>query len=892
VQTTTTTARSLVPFLIVLLVFWGASNVRAGVNEWSRLGPFGGNTIHLTVDPTDSDIAYAIPQNSGAFKTTDGGASWIPITGSINPGSALGVTTIAFDAASSSTLYLLTGSSVYRSTDAGANWTLATSSIGISARTIRTHPTVADRILAMDGQGVFYQSLDGGTSWAALGTLPGTISFAYDFAYAPSNASVVYAWGRDGVFISPDSGATWTLKNNNLLGYQGGVPSVGVFAIDPTDADRAYAKPDNSDLFVTTDGGDNWQVADTLVSLPNDAFTDLVIDPGNVSRMYMATLNNEVLRSDDGGASWASASVGISSLEIMNVLAMSPGNTSVLFVGSVGTGIYRTTDGAATWELRNTGYKASDVSDLAIPAGSTDLFASMARGSAPLVKSSDGGTTWTSAASGIGEYRAWTVAFDPTDPNKGLVGGSGSVYRTTDGGATWTSVPPGVFGQFERIQYNPSNPSIVYVMSSNFGVFKSLDGGVTWSPANTGLPDSANINPGALTIAPSQPETLFVAPGVSGQRGVYKSTDGGANWVESNDANLTANDRVSDIIVDPDDPNRVFAMASGKLFRSDDGGANWTQISSFSGNDLLLDPDNPQVLYIGTQSGVWRTIDGGASWGQLKAMPRPFRVRAMRFEAGSDGELIVGTDNGSAHRISLATDLGLSVTTDSDVIVIGQQLSYQMAVNNAGPMFEPNASVSLTVPGGTAVVSATTTQGDGCMETDGVLNCHLGVVDHGGSASVELVLLAEAHGTVTLSPVLTGSFAELASSDNSAEAIREVEDDTIPDGVDNCPDAANEDQADLDGDGQGDVCDDDADGDGIANAVEDANQLDSLNPADAALDKDGDGLSNLQEAQLGTSISDDDTDDDGINDGDEVQQGRSPLVNEGAVFGVIFQILL
>ena len=62
----------------------------------------------------------------------------------------------------------------------------------------------------------------------------------------------------------------------------------------------------------------------------------------------------------------------------------------------------------------------------------------------------------------------------------------------------------------------------------------------------------------------------------------------------------------------------------------------------------------------------------------------------------------------------------------------------------------------------------------------------------------------------------------------------------------------------------------DLDGDGISNSYESANGLDPNDPSDAALDPDGDSLTNLQEFLLGTAINDDDTDDDNLLDGDEV----------------------
>jgi hypothetical protein len=57
-------------------------------------------------------------------------------------------------------------------------------------------------------------------------------------------------------------------------------------------------------------------------------------------------------------------------------------------------------------------------------------------------------------------------------------------------------------------------------------------------------------------------------------------------------------------------------------------------------------------------------------------------------------------------------------------------------------------------------------------------------------------------------------------------------------GPDNCPGVAGDDQADLDGDGQGDACDSDIDGDGLHSTAEAARGTDPRNP-----DSDGDGVS-------------------------------------------------
>jgi hypothetical protein len=69
----------------------------------------------------------------------------------------------------------------------------------------------------------------------------------------------------------------------------------------------------------------------------------------------------------------------------------------------------------------------------------------------------------------------------------------------------------------------------------------------------------------------------------------------------------------------------------------------------------------------------------------------------------------------------------------------------------------------------------------------------------------------------------------------------------------------------------------DIDGDGMPNTWELTYFLDPANSADAALDTDFDGLTNLEEYNRGTDPTDDDTDGGGTNDGDEVLQSKDPL---------------
>ena len=65
--------------------------------------------------------------------------------------------------------------------------------------------------------------------------------------------------------------------------------------------------------------------------------------------------------------------------------------------------------------------------------------------------------------------------------------------------------------------------------------------------------------------------------------------------------------------------------------------------------------------------------------------------------------------------------------------------------------------------------------------------------------------------------------------------------DGVKDAVDNCPDTYNKDQADLDNDGKGDLCDDDIDGDGINNDVDNCPTTANADQAD----RDNDGIGDV-----------------------------------------------
>src|SRR6185437_2886141 len=194
---------------------------------------------------------------------------------------------------------------------------------------------------------------------------------------------------------------------------------------------------------------------------------------------------------------------------------------------------------------------------------------------------------------------------------------------------------------------------LIYVGAASGGVWKSADGGTTYTPVFDKQPVQSI---GDIEIDPQHHDTVWVGTGESWTRnsvsigdGIYKSTDGGETWTNMG---LKDSERISKIIIDPDDGNIVYACAPGKLwsdsadrglYKTRDGGKSWTLVLkgrnlSTGCSSLAMDPKNPNVLFAGmwdfrrkgwtfrsggesptapSASGLFRSDDGGKSWTEI-----------------------------------------------------------------------------------------------------------------------------------------------------------------------------------------------------------------------------------------------------------------------------------
>ncbi len=203
--------------------------------------------------------------------------------------------------------------------------------------------------------------------------------------------------------------------------------------------------------------------------------------------------------------------------------------------------------------------------------------------------------------------------------------------------------PAGMAGRITAIDVINDQPNVIYVGAASGGVWKSDNGGTSWKPL---FEKETTASIGAIAIQQSNPSVIWVGTGegnprnsLNGGDGIYKSIDGGRTW---NKMGLEKTRNIHRIIVDPMNPNTVYAAAIGSpwgihpergVFKTTDGGKTWKKIlytnDKSGAADLVMDPKNPNKLVAamwehyrqpyfftsgGEGSGLYITFDGGENW--------------------------------------------------------------------------------------------------------------------------------------------------------------------------------------------------------------------------------------------------------------------------------------
>jgi photosystem II stability/assembly factor-like uncharacterized protein len=360
------------------------------------------------------------------------------------------------------------------------------------------------------------------------------------------------------------------------------------------------------------------------------------------------------------------------------------------YIGSRNGGVWKTTNNGTTFfpvfdsiPVGSIGAVAISMSDPEIIwVGTGESYnARSSHAGKGIFKSTNAGKTWTFC--GLEDtHHISAVIIHPNDPETVFVAAMGhlfssndqrGVFKTNDGGKTWKKVlnideNTGIID----LIINPADPDILFAASYEkyrypwhyeaggiqSGIFRSMDQGESWQKLTDGLP-GGKIGRIGLGLCHHQPEIVYaVVENLNPKEGivvnenvemnymrdpyfdqliggeVYRSDDSGMSWVKQNQdtCNVSAKAAYSfnKILVNPDDPDKIF-VSSDVLISSSDGGKTWNDctwpptnlfVNMFGDiRTFWADPEDGDHMMIGSDGGLYETFDGGKTINHLYQIP-------------------------------------------------------------------------------------------------------------------------------------------------------------------------------------------------------------------------------------------------------------------------------
>lgn len=585
----------------------------------------------IMVDPNNASTIYVGAPAGGLWKSTNNGTSWTCLT---DNQAVLGVSDMAIDPSNSNTIYIATGDGdasdtysvgVLKSTNGGTSWSTTGLNFQVTqTRRIRRlimHPTNSSILLAATTNGL-YKTTNGGTSW----TLVSGGSYQ-DLAYKPNNPNVVYAV-NDEFFKSTNGGNSFTQistglpADNTVNRYK-----IGVSADEPNWVYLVCGKESNSTykgLYRSTNSGTSFSLQSNSPNIfgyatdgsdsSGQSWYDLaiVVDPTDASTLWVGGVN--VWKSTNAGVNYTCQTdwvypnnIGYTHADI-HYLNIYNGN---VYCGSDG-GVFSSSNGGSSWSDLSSGLQISQFYKLSTSQTNNNIVITGSQDNG--TNRYNGSTNWTHVIGADG----MECIIDPTNPNR-MYGAIqyGSIRRSTNGGNSFSSIiKPDDFNDtgawVSPYVLDPNNTNTIYVGYTE--LYKSTNGGNSFTQvSNRNTSKTLRV----IDVCASNSSVIYV----SDRDDIYRSSNGGSSF--TNISSNLPNKRVTDIVTDPLDENRVWVTLSGytnnaKVYFSSNGGTSWTNMSTglpnLPVNCMVRRDGSNDELYVGTDVGVYTLSGNSGSW--------------------------------------------------------------------------------------------------------------------------------------------------------------------------------------------------------------------------------------------------------------------------------------
>jgi photosystem II stability/assembly factor-like uncharacterized protein len=534
---------------VVFIGYWqvhgsggGVARSTNGGQTFAVLKGVDGESVRsLAIAPSDARL-IAAGTLTGVFLSRDRGQSWARITPESHP-DLRNIESLAFDPVDPQIIYAGTWHLGWKTLDGGATWVpmhrgMIDDSDVMTLTIDRWHP---QDIYATACTGI-YRSTENASEWTKLEGIPFSSRRTRAFAQSADDKKVLLAGTTEGLWISENSGGTWSrvtpkeLVVNALVTLPNGTIVLGA---------------EGAGVLRSSDRGRTWTSGNTGFS---ERFVSKMLFDSAGHRLLVAVWGDPhyggVFATQGARGAWIRLGEGLGGRQVLSLALM--GET---ILAGTDDGIFARTPEATAWTRLPTLVEGREVHPrvtelLALPPHR--LLASTSNG---MLRSRDQGRTWTQPTLGnAGEVSG--LAVSPRDPDRVVAATQLGFFRSKDGGDTWRQVSCGLDGAMPHaLAFVPSDDRVLFATTTG-GLFRSGDQGATWRRVSGGIPHSDLTG----IAVQSDGRTIYASDFTWG--GIFRSVDGGSRWDRMPTDGL-ASDRVWTLGLDPTSSERLLAASSG-----------------------------------------------------------------------------------------------------------------------------------------------------------------------------------------------------------------------------------------------------------------------------------------------------------------------------------------